>query len=183
MRFHSLLNVLKPHPAHSTRRLADPREHPLRARMHIELLEELSLPSSRAFTDRAHNDLAWELATCAEPRLRDPLMAVTLARRAVELAPNAEGYWNTLGVAQYRAGNCQEAIVTLQKSMKLGKGGGSFDWFFLAMALCRLGNKVEARKWYDRAVAWMEKHQPKDEELCRFRAEARDLLGFEEQRN
>jgi Flp pilus assembly protein TadD len=147
--------------------------------MQIELLEELSLPSSYAFIVRAHNDLAWELATCAEPRLRDPLQAVTLAKRAVELAPKAGGYWNTLGVAHYRAGNCNEAIVTLRKSTELDKGGGSLGWFFLAMALWKLGNKDEARKWYDRAVEWGEKNQHQDDELRRFRAEAWDLLGLE----
>lgn len=179
MWFRSLLHSLKPRPAQTTTRRAATREHPLRARMHIELLEDLSLPSSHAFTDRAHNDLAWELATCAEPQLRDPIQAVTLAQRAVELAPHAGGYWNTLGVAHYRAGNCKEAIVTLRRSMELGQGGGSLDWFFLAMALWKLGNKDEARQWYDRAVAWMEKNQPKDAELRRFRAEAQDLLGLE----
>ena len=38
-------------------------------------------------------------------------------------------------------------------------------------------HKEEARKWYDRAVEWMEKNQPADEELKRFRAEAEELLG------
>lgn len=31
-------------------------------------------------------------------------------------------------------------------------------WFFLAMAHQRLGDPVEARKWYVRAVAWMDKN-------------------------
>jgi tetratricopeptide (TPR) repeat protein len=146
--------------------------------MHIELLEELLRPGSRVFLDRAHNDLAWELATCAEPKLRDPAQAVTLARRAVELAPNAGGYWRTLGVAHYRAGSCEQAAVTLRMSMELGEGGG-VDWFFLAMALWKLGDRDAARTWYGRAVAWMVEHQPTDEELLRLRAEARDLLGLE----
>ena len=34
-------------------------------------------------------------------------------------------------------------------------GGSSFDWFFLAMAHWRLGDKDEARMWFDRAVEWM----------------------------
>ena len=37
--------------------------------------------------------------------------------------------------------------------------------------------REEARKWYRQAVAWTEKHRPRDEELRRFRGEAADLLG------
>ena len=35
----------------------------------------------------------------------------------------------------------------------------------------------QARNWYDKAVAWMVKNQPQDEELRRFRVEAEELLG------
>ncbi len=44
------------------------------------------------------------------------------------------------------------------------------------MAHWQLGNKVEAHKWYDQAVKWMEKNQPKAEELRRYRAEASEML-------
>ncbi len=62
--------------------------------------------------------------------------------------------------------------------MEHGRGGNSFDWFFLAMAQWNLGEKEEARKWYDQAVEWMETKQPDDKELARFRAEAAELLGI-----
>ena len=45
------------------------------------------------------------------------------------------------------------------------------------MAHWQLGEKEAARKWYDQAVAWMDKNQPNNEELRRFRAEAAELLG------
>jgi hypothetical protein len=48
------------------------------------------------------------------------------------------------------------------------------------MAHWRLGNRDEARRRYDQAVAWMEKHQPKNDELLRFRAEAEELLKLKE---
>jgi hypothetical protein len=48
-------------------------------------------------------------------------------------------------------------------------------------------DKDEARKWYDRAVQWMEKNQDQVhrnkqwlEELRLFRAETEDLLGIED---
>jgi tetratricopeptide (TPR) repeat protein len=127
-----------------------------------------------------HNNQAWALATHAEPRFRNPRRAVELAMKAVELAPKAETYWNTLGAAQYRAGAWQDARAALEESMKLSKGGTSFDWFFLAMVHWRLGHKDEARKLYERAVQWMSANQPQNDELRRFRAEAAELLGIQE---
>ena len=49
--------------------------------------------------------------------------------------------------------------------------------YHAAMAHWRLGNKDEARQWYDQAVEWMERNQPQAEALRRFRAEAEKLLG------
>ena len=66
--------------------------------------------------------------------------------------------------------------------MELRNGGDSFDWFFLAMAHWRLGEKDKAREWYDRAVRWMDKNPSKNEELRRFRAEAAELLGLTEKK-
>jgi serine/threonine protein kinase/tetratricopeptide (TPR) repeat protein/WD40 repeat protein len=123
-----------------------------------------------------HSTLAWLLANCPDPRFRDPGEAVRQAKRAVELAPKAGGYWMALGMAHYRAGDWEAAAAALEKSAQLRKGGNAFDWFFLAMARWRLGQKEEARKWYARAVGWMEKNQPDNEELGRFRAEAAALL-------
>src|SRR5207247_1141032 len=104
-----------------------------------------------------------------------------IAKQAVEREPKEGTYWNTLGAAHYRAGDWQAAIAALDKSMELRQGGDSFDWFFLAMAHWRLGGKEKARKWYDQAVAWMDKNKPHHGELRRFRAEAAELLGREEE--
>ena len=51
------------------------------------------------------NDLAWLRANHPDPARRDPEAAVAMARRMVEECPEAETYWNTLGVAYYRAGD------------------------------------------------------------------------------
>lgn len=125
------------------------------------------------------NNLAWFLVTCPDPKFRDPSKAVKLAQKAVELAPNEGNHLNTLGVAHYRAGDWKAAVSALTKSDGLLKGNElSFNAFFLAMSHWQLGSKHEAHKWYDRAVQWMEKNKPQDEELGRFRAEAAELLGI-----
>jgi hypothetical protein len=43
------------------------------------------------------------------------------------------------------------------------------------MAHWQRGERETARRWYDRAVAWMKENQPRDEELRGFRAEAERL--------
>ena len=131
----------------------------------------------------AHNNLAWLLATCPDAKFRDPVQAVTLAKKAIELNPKHPDYPNTLGAAHYRAGDWKAAIAAFAQSMKLRNGGDSFDWFFLAMAHGRLGDQNKAREFYDRAVQWMDKNQPSNEELLRFRAEAADLLGIEKKKD
>jgi superkiller protein 3 len=127
----------------------------------------------------ARNDLAWFLATCAHVPLREPAEAVKLAQKNAELAPGIGEIWKTLGVAQYRAGNCEKAIGALQQAMQLRNGGDSNDWFFLAMAHWRLGEEDEARQWFDRAVQWMDKNMPAGRDLGHFRAEAAQLLNVE----
>ena len=82
-----------------------------------------------------------------------------------------------LGAAHYRAGDWKAAVAALEKSTTARNGGDSNGWFFLAMAHRQLGDKAEARKWYDQAVAWMDKNQPENEQLRHFRAEAAKLLG------
>ena len=121
---------------------------------------------------------AWLLATAPDATARNPEEAVKLAKRALELGPQNAAYWNTLGVAQYRAGAWKEASLALQKSMELRNGGDAFDWFFIGMAHWQLGQKEEARMQYERALQWMKENLPQESELRRFRSEAEALLGI-----
>ena len=92
-------------------------------------------------------------------------------------------FHNTLGIALYRAGRWQESLEALKTADQLSadKPEGSTA-FFIAMAHWRLGDKPEARRWYDSAVEWMDKNQPKNEELLRFRTEAFELLDLQEKK-
>ena len=125
------------------------------------------------------NSLAWLLVTCPDLLVRDAGRAIALAEKAVSTESARGSYWNTLGVARYRAGDCLAACADLEKSMERSNGGDSFDWFFLAMARWQLGDKDRARQLYDRAVEWMVKNHPTDKELLRFRTEAANLLEIE----
>jgi tetratricopeptide (TPR) repeat protein len=131
----------------------------------------------------AHNCLAWLLATCPEPKLRDPRRAVALAKKAVQLAPKVGDYWGTLGTAQYRAGDWKAAVAALERSRALKLGGDAYAWLFLAMSHSKLGERAEARKCYEQAIEWLEKNaamlaknKVQAKELRRFRSEAEEVL-------
>ena len=90
------------------------------------------------------NNLAWLLVSRVDTSPRDAAQAVELAKEAVAIAPKLGVYWNTLGVAHYRAGDASAAVAALASSMRLRNGGDPYDWFFLAMAHQKLGNHAES---------------------------------------
>jgi serine/threonine-protein kinase len=148
---------------------------------YLTVLEQAP-PRERADTA---NNLAWIFATCTVPSFRDPDRAVALATQAVKLANTKGSYWSTLGVAHYRTGQWKEAITALEQSMRLLDGNHHYAMLFLAMANWQLGEKERARSWYDRAVQWLKEHKQDvekngewEEQLCRFRQEAEELLGL-----
>ena len=124
-----------------------------------------------------NNNLAWFLVMSPEPCLRDAARALRLAQKGVAAQPDSANYRNTLGVAWYRSGDDRAAVAELEKAMSLQAGGTPFDWFFLAMAHWRLGDRDEARKFFNRSVEWMANRKSHDDELCRVRAEAEAMLA------
>jgi tetratricopeptide (TPR) repeat protein/serine/threonine protein kinase len=131
----------------------------------------------------AHEILAWVLTICPDVKLRNPRRGLEVARKAVELATQSGLAWQMVGWASYRTGDWKASIEALEKSCALqsDSGGDAFQWFFLAMAHWQLGEKDRARQWYDRAVAWMDRHAPNDGNLRSFRAEAAEL-GLKEEK-
>jgi serine/threonine protein kinase/tetratricopeptide (TPR) repeat protein len=128
-------------------------------------------------------NLASMLLETPMARLRDPIRAVKLAEKAVELAPDEWLSWKVLGEARYRAEDCKGAIAALEKSLgvqaaldkSLGFAEGDpvqpSNWFFLAMAGWKVGDKEKARKWYDKAV-----QQADNEIYASLRAETEKVL-------
>jgi eukaryotic-like serine/threonine-protein kinase len=132
------------------------------------------------------NGLAWLLATAEDVRLRDPKSALELAEKAIKLEPTNFNYWNTLAAAYYRNGEWQAAVEASRQSMKLQPKSSFYeyrggDYFFMAMAVWQLGDKVKARDWYDEGVLWLDEQPPYQgtvrAQIERFRAEAAELLG------
>jgi hypothetical protein len=71
------------------------------------------------------------------------------------------------GVALYRDGRWNDAIIALERSIQLGKGGNSVDLLFMAMARQRAGDPTAAA-WFDKAVLRMKNRQRPDSEVVRF---------------
>ena len=150
-------------------------------RQAFELLESLveKVPDSSRYHQplaKVYNDLAWFLATCPDPKLRDPQHAVELAQMAVRRTPLAPGCWSTLGISLYRTGKWAPCIEALRKSQTLASNESGTDWLFLAMAFRQLGQQEAARQMVDQYVQW-ERQNEVSEQVASFRREAVTLLG------
>ncbi len=170
-------------------------------RCSVDCYERLAtmFPKTPEFRDGladAARTLAWFLSTCADPQMRDPVEALKLARRAVELDPQDAKLWRTLGLAHYRAGAWCAAIEAVRKSMAVpvqagGQPAQGSLWtmntptsmpqpsgrFILAMAQWRMGRKDEARKSYAEAVGLVQQNRALDADASGLRAEAAAVLG------
>jgi tetratricopeptide (TPR) repeat protein len=159
----------------ATRRAAVMSEYADQARVCLRKADSL-LPDDSA---QKHYDLAQHLID--RPELRDPVRAVQLAERTVELVPGQGECWNMLGMARYRAGDWPGAIEALNKSVELRDGGNAYDRLFLAMAYWQSGDADEADDWHGRAIEWMAENPSKSERLDALRTEAAELMGIEEE--
>jgi tetratricopeptide (TPR) repeat protein len=123
--------------------------------------------------------------------------ALEVSERLAARYPTSPGYrfhaayWhNALGALLMAAGRTPEAANAyrhvVEQSLAQDTGNSEaeqlvgFRRIFRAMALWQLGHKEEARLWYDQAVEWMEKNQPNNDQLRRFRAEAEELLRIKD---
>lgn len=140
--------------------------------------ETVSQPCFRKGLVGPLNALAWDLVRCPNASSSDAAQAVRLARRVVTWEPDLAAAWNTLGVAYYRLGDSKAATTALHRSMDLNNGGDAADWFFLA-AIAREHRELdEARKWYERGLAWLERNPDRALEIRPFREEAEHALDM-----
>jgi tetratricopeptide (TPR) repeat protein len=123
-------------------------------------------------------DLYQNLAARQLPRggvKADEIVAV--AQKAADWAPQDSACLNTLGIAQYRAGNWKNAAKTLEDATQLPAGGSGSGLIVLAMADWKLGKETDARKSYDQARAWLQANKSDDADVKLLLAEAEKLFA------
>jgi tetratricopeptide (TPR) repeat protein len=145
----------------------------------LELMKKLAQQNSDV-----ENDLAWFLVACPDPAFRKPARALGIAQKIVDRSKvkNAD-HWNTLGVAQYRVGNWEDAAASLEKAKQLHKEKFAGDWLFLAMAQWRLGQKGMANDSYNRACKLLKQYEYPPADVSPWRTEAAALLELKEPKN
>jgi hypothetical protein len=98
---------------------------------------------------RRLNNLSWGVVVRTNATAEDYDLALRRAQEACNLEPNSGNYANTLGAAQYRNAQFQEALDTLTRSDEINAaselGRRPEDVAFLAMAHFKLGEQEQAR--------------------------------------
>jgi WD40 repeat protein len=123
----------------------------------------LALAETWPESPRDLNQAAWALVKFANPPEADSRRGLRLAEIACRLEPDNEAILNTLGVAQYRAGQYEKARVTLKRSNRLQGDRQPADLAFLAMTQHRLNQPEAARATLERLRAVM-----KDPDIADF---------------
>jgi tetratricopeptide (TPR) repeat protein/serine/threonine protein kinase len=135
------------------------------------------------------DEIAWPLVANPDAKSCDTVRAVSLANEAVQLVPKVGAYWETLGIAHYRARDWKASRTALEQSKQLSPDSICL-LLFLAMANWQLNDKETARTLYEQAVSSIEKNKDRLakverhlEQLPRFRAEAAKLMGIEDKKD
>src|SRR5262249_32496920 len=128
------------------------------------------------------DDIARYLLTSPSRLMRDPNLAMVMAKQATRDAPKEAAYWNTLGLAHYRLKELDAALKALAQAQKLAPGKHvSVNGFVLAMCHHQQGAPTKAKEAYDRALRVHQEElrplsQTQQTQLNTLRAEAEALL-------
>jgi serine/threonine-protein kinase len=109
------------------------------------------------------------------PRAYHVARACTLAEGAVaeaslpghlaakEIQASARTFWSLTeqGALHCRAGGLPEAVALFKQSLRADPTPGKavLNWLWLALAQQRLGKAKEARRWLDKATAWLDQYR------------------------
>jgi eukaryotic-like serine/threonine-protein kinase len=99
--------------------------------------------------------------TCAMARKSpvDPARTVQWANQAVAGNQGA-WYFHALGLAQYRAGQFDQALQNFAKANVEAWAYRDLNWFGLALVHLRMGHPDEARQSLDKGIQWLERESP-----------------------
>ena len=117
--------------------------------------------------------------------MEDADEGIRMAKRARELSPESGRYHTnslqSLGQSYYRAKRWSEALDAYKSIQGIAKLNPD-TWLFIAMCHWQLkdqmeGAEAEARKWYEKSVAWREQNQITNSWTHDGFVEAAELLG------
>src|SRR5262249_13580554 len=99
--------------------------------------------------------------TLAPDAVADALQPGRLAE--TELKAAAGQFWSLTeqGALHYRAGQFQDAVALFEQSLRASAkpGHAVLNWLWLALAQQRLGKTEEARRWLEKATAWLDQYR------------------------
>jgi tetratricopeptide (TPR) repeat protein len=99
--------------------------------------------------------------TLAPDAVGDALLPARLAEK--ELKDSAREHWSLTeqGALAYRAGRFQQAVPFFEQSLQADPrpGRAVLNWLWLALAQQRLGKAEEARRWLNKAQAWLDQYR------------------------
>jgi len=108
--------------------------------------------------DGPRSYLVARACTLAPDAIADSALPGRLAER--ELQNSADQFWSLTeqGALAFRAGRFEESMALFEQSLKSDPmpGKAVLNWLWLALANERLGKHEEARRWLDKARAWLD---------------------------
>ncbi len=98
--------------------------------------------------------------TMAPHAITEASLAGRLAEK--ELQASSRAFWSLTeqGALAYRAGRFPQAVSLLEQSLRADPTSGRavLNWLWLALANQRLGKADEARRWLEKAQAWLDQY-------------------------
>jgi tetratricopeptide (TPR) repeat protein/tRNA A-37 threonylcarbamoyl transferase component Bud32 len=105
--------------------------------------------------------LVARMCTLAGDAVADASLPGRLAEK--ELKDSGRAFWSLTeqGALAYRAGRFQEAVPFFEQSLQADPkpGRAVLNWLWLALANQRLGRVEEARRWLNKARAWLDQYR------------------------
>ena len=125
----------------------------------------------------AHNDLAWAMIKKPDRSAQEQSEALEHSRQAVALAPG-----RAASTTRWPWPSTASGTGPSRSPLPSGRSLCSREWmpptgFFWLWPTGGKANKDRARSFFDQAVVWTRKNDPKNAELLQFWREAAELLG------